>query len=118
MDEFKKALPTEYFRGLIETIDSGQISGKIAKNVFADMIETGKKAEVLIKEKGLVQITDQKVIEEMVDKIILENPKSVNDYKAGKEHALKFLMGQIMKISRGKVNPGLAHEIFSKKLKE
>lgn len=102
--------------GLVKLIDNGTISGKIAKEVLPEMFSTGKSAETIVKEKGLVQVTDTKLIEEIADKVIAAHEKSVVDFKAGKQQALGFLVGQMMKLSQGKANPKLANEVLIKKL--
>ena len=103
--------------GLIRLIENNTISGKIAKDVLPEMFETGKSAEAIVKEKGLVQVTDAKLIEEAVVKVMTANPKSVEDFKAGKQQALGFLVGQVMKETKGKANPKMVNEILEKKLK-
>ena len=102
--------------GLVRLIENNTISGKIAKDVLPAMFETGKTADVIVKEKGLVQVTDTKLIEEAADKVIAANAKSAEDFKAGKQQALGFLVGQLMKLTQGKANPKLANEILVKKL--
>lgn len=102
--------------GLVALIDNNTISGKIAKDVLPLMFETGNTADAIVKEKGWVQVTDTKVIEEAADKVIAANEKSVADFKAGKQAALGFLVGQLMKATQGKANPKLANEILVKKL--
>lgn len=101
---------------LLKTQKDGTISGKIAKQVFEEMFKTGKGPEEIIKEKGLVQITDVGQLEAVVEKVMANNPKSVEDYRGGKEAALGFLVGQVMKETRGKANPQLVNEILRKKL--
>lgn len=103
---------------LLGLIGKGTISGKIAKQVFSDMWETGKDAETIVKEKGLVQINDTGALEELADRIIAANPQSVADFKAGKKKAVGFLMGQIMKETKGKANPQVVNGILTKKLSE
>jgi aspartyl-tRNA(Asn)/glutamyl-tRNA(Gln) amidotransferase subunit B len=102
---------------MLELIDKGTISGKIAKVIFEEMFKTGKRAGEVVKEKGLVQISDESAIEKMVEEVIKANQKSVDDYKAGKEKALGFLVGQVMKVSRGKANPGVVNSMLIEKLK-
>lgn len=102
---------------LINLIEKGTISSAIAKKVFEDMFETGKKPEEIVKEKGLVQITDEGAIKEIVVKVIAENPQSVADYKAGKDKAVGFIVGQVMKASRGKANPGIVNKLIIEELK-
>ena len=107
----------EDLAGLIKLIENNTISGKIAKDVLPLMFESKKSAEAIVKEKGWVQVTDTKLIEEVAARIIAANPKSVEDFKAGKQQALGFLVGQIMKETQGKANPKLANEILTKKIK-
>ncbi len=103
--------------GLIRLIENNTISGKIAKDVLPEMFESRKSAEAIVKEKGLVQVTDTKLIETIAEKIIAAHPKSAEDFHAGKKQALGFLVGQIMKETQGKANPKLVNEILEKKLK-
>jgi len=102
--------------GLVRLIENNTINGKIAKDVLPEMFETGKSAEAIVKEKGLVQVTDTKLIEEAVDKVIAAQPKVVGDFRAGKQQAAGFLVGQVMKETKGKANPQLVNEILKKKL--
>ena len=102
----------ENLASLITLIDNGTISSKIAKGVFDDMFETGKMAEDIVKEKGLVQISDEGAIKEIVQKVVENNPKSIEDYKAGKDRALGFLVGQVMKETKGKANPKLVNKLI------
>ncbi len=102
---------------LISMIDDNTISGKIAKTVFVEMIETGGMPDVIVKTKGLTQVTDTGEIERVVDEVLAANPQSVADFKAGKVQAMGFLVGQTMKLSKGKANPQMANEILMKKLK-
>jgi len=104
------------FADLLKFVKSGTISNNMAKKVFREMAETGKKPEKIIEEKGMKQITDESAIEEIVDKVISENPKSVEDYKNGKDRALGFLVGQTMKASRGKAAPQMVNRMVSEKL--
>lgn len=103
---------------LISLIDKGTISSAIAKKVFDDMFETGKKPEDIVKEKGLVQITDEGAIMEIVIKVIQNNPQSVADFKAGKDKAVGFIVGQVMKESKGKANPGIVNKLIMDELKK
>lgn len=101
---------------MLSMIDKGTISGKIAKEVFRDMFETGKDPEAIVKEKGLVQISDQSELEKIAQKVIEQNPKSVEDYKKGKQKAMGFLVGQMMKETKGKANPQMVNSILKKLL--
>lgn len=104
--------------GLVELIENNTVSGKIAKDILPVMFETGKSAKAIVQEKGLIQVTDTKLIEGIAEKVIQANPKSANDFRAGKMQALGFLIGQVMKETQGKANPQLVNEILQKKLKE
>ncbi len=106
----------EFIRELVDLIENGTISGKIGKTVFKEMYETGKAPKHIVEEKGLVQITDTKAIEEMIDKIIQNNPKAVEQYKSGKKNTIGFFVGQVMKETKGKANPKIVNEILAKKL--
>lgn len=101
---------------MIGLLEQGTISGKIAKTVFKAMLETGKGAKQIVEEQGLVQISDEGAILAVVDKIIEGNPQSVADYKAGKEKAVGFLVGQAMKETKGKANPGLVNKLILDRL--
>ena len=104
--------------GMLKLIDNGTISGKIAKTVFEEIYRTEKDAEVVVREKGLVQITDSSAIEKAVDDIIAGNPKEVERYKAGEEKLIGFLVGQVMKTTKGKANPQMVNELLKKRLSE
>ncbi len=107
----------EMLTALLALIDDDTISGKIAKTVFDEMVQTGADPSDIVREKGLVQLTDMGAIESIIDRVIAENPESVADYKSGKERALKFLMGQAMKESKGKANPRIVNDLLLKKLR-
>jgi len=102
--------------GTIRLIENGTISGKIAKEVYSIMFETKKSAEEIVKEKDLVQVTDTVSLEASVQKVIQANPKVVADFKSGKDSALGFLVGQVMKETKGRANPALVNGILRKKL--
>ncbi|MBE5821011.1 MAG: Asp-tRNA(Asn)/Glu-tRNA(Gln) amidotransferase subunit GatB [Clostridiales bacterium] len=101
---------------LVNLIDSGKISSAIAKKVFEEMFESGKQPKVIVEEKGLVQISDEGAIKEIVLKVLENNPQSIADFKAGKDKALGFLVGQAMKESRGKANPQMLNKMFLEEL--
>lgn len=103
---------------LLRLIDDGTISGKIGKDVFTEMFNTGKKPSVIVKEKGLKQISDEGELEAIVEKVISDNPKSVGDYKSGKKQAVGFLVGQVMKATRGQANPQKVNQLLVKKLEQ
>ena len=101
---------------LLGLIENGTISGKIAKQVFEEMFSTGDDPAEIVKKKGLVQISDQGQLEEIIAEVVANNPKSVEDYKNGKEKAIGFLVGQVMKATRGKANPGMVNKLLKEKL--
>ena len=101
---------------LLKLIEDGTISGKIAKTVFEEMRKTGKMPEEIIKEKGLVQVTDTGAIEKVIDEVLAENADSVAAYRSGKDKLFGFFVGQVMKKSQGKANPGAVNELLKKKL--
>jgi len=106
----------ENLAAMVTLISKGTISSKIAKTVFEQMWKTGDDPEKIVKEKGLVQITDTKAIEEIVDAVIAANPKPVEDYKGGNAKSIGFLVGQVMKQSKGKANPGVVNDLLKGKL--
>ena len=101
---------------LIELVKAGKISNNIGKKVLRDMFETGKTPDTIVKEKGLIQISDEGELEKIVDQVLAENQQSIIDYRNGKDRALGFLVGQVMKASRGKANPQIVNQIVKKKL--
>lgn len=108
----------EDFTNLLKMIKEAKISNNIGKRVFRTMFEEGKKPEKIVEEEGLVQISDEGALEDMVNKVLDENDQSIVDYKEGKDRALGYLMGQVMKASRGKANPQMANEMIRKKIEE
>ncbi|OXM83945.1 Asp-tRNA(Asn)/Glu-tRNA(Gln) amidotransferase subunit GatB [Paenibacillus rigui] len=97
---------------MIGLMEKGTISSKIAKTVFKSMLETGKDPQTIVEEQGLVQISDEGAIKAVVDQVIANNPQSVADFKAGKDKAVGFLVGQVMKETKGKANPGLVNKLI------
>ncbi|WP_010502171.1 Asp-tRNA(Asn)/Glu-tRNA(Gln) amidotransferase subunit GatB [Paenibacillus elgii] len=97
---------------MIGLMEKGTISSKIAKTVFKTMLETGKAPQTIVEEQGLVQISDEGAILAVVEQIVAGNPQSVADFKAGKEKAVGFLVGQVMKETKGKANPGLVNKLI------
>lgn len=106
------------FSALLKLILDKKISGKMGKEVFEEMWATGNNPEIIIKDKGLSQITDEKVLLEMINKVILDNPKVVLDYQAGKVKLFSFFVGQVMKASRGQASPDLVNKILKEQLKK
>jgi aspartyl-tRNA(Asn)/glutamyl-tRNA(Gln) amidotransferase subunit B len=102
---------------LVNLIENGRISGKQAKEVFAEMFASGKSAGWIVKEKGIEQLSDVAAIEALCDQVIAANPKPAADFRAGNTASLNFLTGQVMKLSKGKANPGMVGEILERKLR-
>jgi aspartyl-tRNA(Asn)/glutamyl-tRNA(Gln) amidotransferase subunit B len=110
-------IPPEALDELVNFIDDGKISGKQAREVFAEMLVSGKRAAAIVKEKGIEQLSDAGAIEELCDQVIVANPKPAADFKAGNAASLNFLKGQVIKLSKGKANPQVVGEILERKLK-
>ncbi|MBP1765524.1 MAG: gatB [Firmicutes bacterium] len=106
----------EHLAGMLKLVDKGTISHKIAKTVFEEMWTSGKAAEDIVKEKGLVQITDSSAIVGIVDAVLAANPQSVADFKAGKERAIGFLVGQVMKQTKGRANPEMVNTLLKERI--
>lgn len=106
------ALTAEGLAGMIKLITDGTISSKIAKKVFAELIEHGGDAEQIVKEKGLVQVSDSGQLLAWVNEALDNNPKSIEDYKNGRDRAIGFLVGQIMKASKGQANPQMINKML------
>ncbi|MEW6571376.1 MAG: Asp-tRNA(Asn)/Glu-tRNA(Gln) amidotransferase subunit GatB [Nitrospirota bacterium] len=109
-------LKPEQLVGMLKLIDNGTISGKIAKTVFEEMYRTGKDADSVVRQKGLVQISDTRTIEKYIDEVILKHAKEVERFKAGEEKLIGFFVGQVMKLTKGKANPQMVNELLKKKL--
>lgn len=103
---------------LVNLIKKGVLSSKLAKKVFTEMVKEDKAPSALVKDLGLEQVSDTGALQAMVDQVVEANPQSVADFKAGKDRAVGFLVGQIMKQSHGKANPAMVNEMLMKKLKE
>jgi len=99
-------------------IDQGKISGKIAKTLFEELLDSGESPEKIVREKGLEQVSDLSSIEMAIDQVLAAHSQQVSAYRSGKEKVLGFLVGQIMKATKGKANPQIANEILKKKLQE
>jgi aspartyl-tRNA(Asn)/glutamyl-tRNA(Gln) amidotransferase subunit B len=103
---------------LFDLINTGNLNGPAAKQVLEEMFNTGKSANEVVAQKGLSQISDSGELEKMAEKVIAENPQAAADYKAGKETAMKFLVGQLMRTTRGRANPQIATQLLKNKLGE
>ncbi len=106
----------ENLAALLAMIEKGTISGKIAKTVFSDMLVSGKTAETIVKEKNLVQMSDEGDLVKIVQDILADNPTQVEQFKAGKTKVMGFFVGQLMKKTKGRANPQMANKLFSKEL--
>ena len=109
-------VPAAELGELIKRIDTGEISGKQAKDVLVEMFRTGKGALAIIQEQGLVQLSDTAEIDALIDEVIAANPDQVANYRAGKEALIGFFVGQVIKASKGKANPKLVNERLKAKL--
>jgi len=122
MTESRTGLPDLKFKAagileLIDLVESGRISTRIAQEVFAEMFASGEMPARIVEKKGLAQLSDTAAIEKLCDEVIAANPGPASDFKAGKAAALNFLKGQVMKLSKGKANPALAGEVLERKLR-
>ncbi|MCM3217464.1 Asp-tRNA(Asn)/Glu-tRNA(Gln) amidotransferase subunit GatB [Niallia taxi] len=106
------ALTPEGLASMIKLIENGTISSKIAKQVFKELIENGGDAEKIVKEKGLVQISDEGALLKIISEVLDNNPQSIDDFKNGKQKAVGFLVGQIMKATKGQANPQLVNKLL------
>ncbi|MFH1736278.1 MAG: Asp-tRNA(Asn)/Glu-tRNA(Gln) amidotransferase GatCAB subunit B, partial [Actinomycetota bacterium] len=102
---------------LLKLIDASIISGKMAKDIFKESFETGKLPSVIVEETGTVQITDEKALATLIDQIIAENPKAVEDLRGGQDRAVGFLVGQVMRLTQGKASPDVVNQLLKKRLK-
>ena len=103
---------------MVQLVDEGTISGKLAKTVFNDMLETGKGPDAIVKEKGLEQVSDTGALDAAVDEVLAACEAQVAEFRAGKEKVFGFLVGQVMKATRGKANPQMVNEILRSKLEK
>jgi aspartyl-tRNA(Asn)/glutamyl-tRNA(Gln) amidotransferase subunit B len=116
IDIEESKITPEHLVGMLVKINDGALSGSAAKVVFEDMFSTGKSADKIIAEKGLSQISDTKEIEDIIDRVIADNPQPVADFKKGKEKAQSFLVGQIMRLTKGRANPALVNKLLRERL--
>lgn len=112
------AITPEGLAKMIKLIEDGTISSKIAKQVFAELVENGTDPEKYVKDKGLVQISDEGQLREIVDQVLDENEQSVADFKDGKGRALGFLVGQVMKATKGQANPQMVNKILKEEIEK
>lgn len=116
LDIYHLKIKPKQLAALVEIIEKGTISSTIAKEVFSEMIQTGKDPKTVVEEKKLAQISDEGLIEEVIIKIISSNPDAIEDYKKGKKNALTFLVGQVMKETKGKANPKIVNDLLKEKV--
>ena len=116
IDLAQSPVSPEQLGGLVDLISDGSISGKIAKEVFAEMFETGKDAKQVVEEKGLKQVSDEGAIISMIDEVLASNQDKVDEYRSGKDKLFGFFVGQVMKASKGQANPGMVNQILKQKL--
>ncbi len=109
-------LPPQALAEMITLIEQGAINNKVAREVFEQMRATGKSAEEIVKEKGLEQVSDAGVIEKAIADVLAAHPEEVARYRAGEQKVFGFLVGQLMKATRGKVNPQMANQVLREKL--
>ena len=109
-------VPSANLADLIRTIESGEISGKIAKTVFEEMVRTQEKPAEIIRRMGLVQVSDEASLNAIIDKVMSANPKQLAEYRSGKAKVLGFFVGQVMKETKGQANPKIVNELLRKKL--
>jgi aspartyl-tRNA(Asn)/glutamyl-tRNA(Gln) amidotransferase subunit B len=106
----------EQLGSLLAMVEAGTISGKIAKTVFGDMLESGLDPEQIVKDKNLLQVSDESELLELVREIIEQNPAQVEDFRSGKTKLMGYFVGQLMQKTKGKANPKLANQLFNKLL--
>lgn len=108
----------EHLAEILILVDNGTISGSVAKAVFEEMFYSGKRASAIVAEQELSQISDADEVREVVKEVVTKNNKAVSDYKSGKQEALTFITGQVMRATRGRANPSLVREILIKILQD
>ena len=106
----------EHLANLVKLIDDETISGKIAKNVFEEMFQTGQSPAGIVEEQGLTVVSDRKELEQLVDQVLLQHPAQVAEYRAGKTKMFGFFVGQLMKLTDGKANPRILNELLKSRL--
>jgi aspartyl-tRNA(Asn)/glutamyl-tRNA(Gln) amidotransferase subunit B len=109
-------VPPRHLAGLLRLVEDGTISGKIAKDVFEKMIRSGQDAPTIVRREGLTQVADAAALGAVVDQVLAANPKAVEDWRRGKKAAAGALVGQVMKATQGKANPGVVNSLLEEKL--
>jgi len=106
----------ERLAGLLQMVDTGTVSLKVAREIFPELYNSGKTPEQIVQEKGLTQVSDEGALEKIIDDVLTKNPAQVAQFKEGKQQVLGFLVGQVMKASGGKANPGKVNDLLKKRL--
>jgi aspartyl-tRNA(Asn)/glutamyl-tRNA(Gln) amidotransferase subunit B len=101
---------------LLQMVDNGTVSLKVAREIFPEVYSSGKAPEQIVREKGLIQVSDEGALDKIIDEVLAKNPTQVAQFKEGKQQVLGFLIGQVMKASGGKANPGKVNELLRKRL--
>jgi aspartyl-tRNA(Asn)/glutamyl-tRNA(Gln) amidotransferase subunit B len=101
---------------LLKLVDDGTVSLKVAREIFPELYASQKSPEQIVQEKGLTQVSDEGALEKMIDEVIAKNPAQMAQYRSGKEQVFGFFVGQVMKASGGKANPGKVNELLKRKL--
>ncbi len=110
------AIKPHHIAELLTLIDEGTISGKIAKTIFEEVFKTGKSPRKIVEERGLIQISDREEIMRVIERVLMNNPKEVEDYKKGKKKLFGYFIGEVMKETKGKANPKLVNELLKERL--
>ena len=110
------AMKPEALAELVNIVEKGLISSKIANDIFPDLMATGEMPKAYVEKKGLNQVSDTGVIDSAVDQVIAANPKEVESYKGGKKKLMGFFVGQVMRATKGKANPAVVNDLLKKKL--
>jgi aspartyl-tRNA(Asn)/glutamyl-tRNA(Gln) amidotransferase subunit B len=116
VDVRASAVSPERLVGLLEMVDRGTVSLKVAREIFPELYQSGRSAEQIVRDKGLTQVSDEGALEAIVADVLAKNPAQVAQFKEGKQQVLGFLVGQVMKASGGKANPGKVNEILKRRL--
>jgi len=109
-------VPPERLVSLLQLVEQGTVSLKVAREIFPELYASGKSAEQIVQEKGLTQVSDEGALEQIIDEVLAKSPAQVAQFKEGKQQVLGFLVGQVMKASKGKANPGKVNELLKRKL--
>jgi len=109
-------MPPARLSELVRLVEDGTISGKIGKEVFADVYQTGESPRAIVERKGLQQISDEPALWEIVDRVVTANPKQAEAYAAGKDGLFGFFVGQMMKATQGRANPVITSDLLHKRL--